>query len=412
MSDGSDDSLTMEGLDAMMKESQQGWQDEVNKILKGLMKRLCNQEQKYREENEELMGWKNRATEEIRDLKKKLENVERSAAADKGHFEDEIQYFFSELDRNFATKRDVSDIQDQLRNTIDRHPGPIRINTNMKPKQYIKMTPPTYEDRADEKPIKFLRDLNEYCAVTQAEPEEARYVVSQALKGAAGEWWRLVQDEIGDWQTFEKRFIAKFWSEGRQNGIRKNMEFGHYEVEGKISRCEYAMQIFGLAKDLTRKPSEQEVIAQMANHFNEEIRAAIFSREINNKERLFQMLERFDNAGGLNRNKCENPDIKLSEPRRSGEESKVYNRRWDSLYNNNNNNSSRNFQNQSENGIRNDNNARSIIITITHREDTPINKIIVTVITVIIIRIQIGIIIHMLIGIIFTVIVMIEKEST
>lgn len=47
-------------------------------------------------------------------------------------------------------------------------------------------------------------------------------------------------------------------------------------------------------------PSGSEVISQIANYFSQETRSSIFSRKINMKERLFQMLDVFDNASGLN----------------------------------------------------------------------------------------------------------------
>lgn len=58
------------------------------------------------------------------------------------------------------------------------------------------------------------------------------------------------------------------------------MQFGCYDPNGRVTRSEYAMRYFGLAKELTDKLTEGQVIGQIANHFNEEIRSAIFSREI------------------------------------------------------------------------------------------------------------------------------------
>lgn len=307
-------------LEEILRNSQQEWQAEINKLLKGLLSRLDDSEQRRCDEKKEAVIQARIAADEIRDLRRKNRQ-----------FEDNIQELYDELEQGYVSKRNFNDFQEQVRTMQERNSGPARVNTTQRPKPLMRVHPPTFEDRSNEKPMKFLREINEYCAVTQAEPGEARYIVSQALRGTAGEWWRLVQDEIQDWTDFERRFTLKFWNDTRQSAIKKEMEYGCYNPNERMSRSEYAMKFFGLAKELTIQPSESAVISQIANHFNEEIRSAIFSREIVTRDRLLQMLERFDNAGDLNkqRNLVHNRESKSYETRNNQEGYRRDDRKWE-----------------------------------------------------------------------------------
>lgn len=84
----------MENLAERFKESQRGWQNEVNKMLKRLMARIYNQEQLRREVMEE---HQRRATEEIRDFGEKLAEVEREAAKIEADLQNELKYLYGKL---------------------------------------------------------------------------------------------------------------------------------------------------------------------------------------------------------------------------------------------------------------------------------------------------------------------------
>lgn len=328
--DVSDNEVENLDLDNLLKKSQQDWQSEVNKLLNNLLIRNTEVERCQTSEIEELSGKLQRAAEEIRDLKKKARDAEDETSRVRNDYEKDMQYMYEDIGKQFVLKQDFSQLYDQWRNSREKNiPG--RVNASIRPKHQLKVSPPTFEDRWNEKPMKFLREFNEYCSITQVEPEEARYLLSQSLKGAAGEWWRIVQDELGDWSMFEAKFKAKFWGENRQAEVRKEMEYGCYDTRGKMSRCDYAMKIFGLAKDLSRRSSEEEIVAQIANHFNEDIRSAIFSREITTKDRLFQMLERYDNARNLNMVKTKENirDPQSNDHRKSYDGNRGLDKRWE-----------------------------------------------------------------------------------
>lgn len=179
-----------------------------------------------------------------------------------------------------------------------------RTSQRVSARSRIKFIAPVFEGTSQEQPMKFIRDLRTYCDVTEADGNELCYIISQALKGSAGEWWQVVQDEIDGWDLFEEKFSARFWSEARQNEVRERLQFGFFTGQHGMNRGQYSMHIMGQAKDLSIHMTEAEIIRQLRNHFSKEMRTAILSQGINTKEQLFEFLEAFDTAGVVNQERA------------------------------------------------------------------------------------------------------------
>lgn len=254
-------------------------------------------------------------TEEIREQATRLEhrlNISEKSA------ERKIEEIYDAIEHEVAQKKEFTELADELKalkvttaemrteldaprrsRTTTAASEPAGATTRSK----IKFTPPTFEGRKFEQPMRYLRDLKAYLDVTDADQTEVKYIITQSLKGSASEWWHLVEDDVNSWKEFDLRFRTRYWSETKQAEIRRKLEFGFFEYKEGYRRCEYAMSLYGDVKNLTTQYCETDIINLLASHFNEDIRSAVISREINSKERFFQLLERYDNSSALNRGK-------------------------------------------------------------------------------------------------------------
>ena len=80
--------------------------------------------------------------------------------------------------------------------------------------------------------------------------------------------------------------------------------FLSYDYTGRVSRTEYAMDIFGMAKDLDRPFEDKEVVKCLSSyHYGRDERAAIRSQGIRTREALLELLDEYDYDPTANRAK-------------------------------------------------------------------------------------------------------------
>lgn len=233
----------------------------------------------------------------------------------------QIQRILNSLDAVHATKAELKEMETRLKKRMDQQEATQKENRNSNTHTpaygRIKFTAPIFNGSDHDQPMKFLRDLRNYCNAVDADDYESRYIISQSLQGPASEWWQITESETDTWKNFEQRFTARFWSEARQSEIRERLQFGQYIPQMGIRQCEYAMRLFSQSRDLTTRPTESEIIRLLARHFSADIHSAILSASNYSKEALFNLLERFDNAGiGMQR-------------RESGYNAEPNQRRWE-----------------------------------------------------------------------------------
>jgi hypothetical protein len=167
--------------------------------------------------------------------------------------------------------------------------------------QRIKHTPPTFNGST--RPMQFLSELQQYWRATNPNEAEFEYVINACLKESVKDWWYLVRSEVNNFETFKSKFVERYWNENVQYKIKERLEFGYYNPNKGKSRVNYTINLFSNAKDLIPPPTDKEVILKLSRHFNEDLRTAILARGINNLSVLLELLEAFDQAGQINRNK-------------------------------------------------------------------------------------------------------------
>lgn len=162
-----------------------------------------------------------------------------------------------------------------------------------------KLTAPIFKGNNGERPMRFLQEFKKYCE-TLGPRYDFRALAEQSLCQIAREWWSLVEIEIRNWTDFEYYFTRRFWNEDIQHQVRESLEYGWYNPESKQKRFAYAIHLIGIARELTPRLTEEQIIKKLARHFTEEIRGAILARGIRTTTALLDFLETFDQGGAIN----------------------------------------------------------------------------------------------------------------
>ena len=125
-------------------------------------------------------------------------------------------------------------------------------------------------------------------------------MIERSLRGPPGDWWKIVENEVRNLQTFLKKFTQRYWSEQVQHEIRRKLEFGHHKPKKVTPRDEYAINLYAEVIELNPSLTAVEIIQKLARHFNEEIKYPIIGRGITRVEKLINLLEDCDKIGPSN----------------------------------------------------------------------------------------------------------------
>ncbi|KAK2578986.1 hypothetical protein KPH14_012807 [Odynerus spinipes] len=165
----------------------------------------------------------------------------------------------------------------------------------------VKPQLPSFEGKSSDKPPKFIRELKRFVDAARVPDNELKFIITQALKGVASEWWDLVADHIDTWSQFTTAFLNRFWSVAIQRKVRENLDTGAYRPETGISRVSYAMKLIGSARDLVPRRTDEEIVLTIARHFSQAVDDCVVGQNIATVDGLLAILERFDNGGTVNR---------------------------------------------------------------------------------------------------------------
>lgn len=322
-SDDGKESETDDAIDDIVKESAEEREDQMMKFVE-----TVNAHMNYmRETTANLIRDRDEQQIEIEQLHKKVKELREqlnNKSKDQLNMDEDINYLHSLmkkeaeqskkndklreeqikkvkeiLEKDYVSYQNMEEME--TRNQRRRDQRGQNTQSGSQAANRIRFNAPSFNGTKTEQPMKFLRELRNYCNVIDSDDEETRYIISQSLKGIASEWWQVAEDESKDWADFVRRFTARFWSEARQSEIREKLQFGKYSSKNGLRQCEYAMRLFSQARELTTRPTEHEIVRMMSSHFHPDIHAAILSSGNYSRESLFGILERFDNAGFIGR---------------------------------------------------------------------------------------------------------------
>lgn len=163
--------------------------------------------------------------------------------------------------------------------------------------------PPTYGGAPTDNPVAFLRSLGRYFLRTGAQEQDKLQVVDSCLIGWAAEWWSLHADNTSNYRQFETKFLQHYWGEHRQRKVREDLLFGRYFAHKDFCSMEdYVIKKFSRAKELIPKLTELEIVDNLLNHFDTDMRIACVNRNVKTVNDLIETIQTFE----LNNQNAEN----------------------------------------------------------------------------------------------------------
>lgn len=116
---------------------------------------------------------------------------------------------------------------------------------------HVKMDLPTYSGATFEQPVRFLNNFTNYVEAVGATEHTTRFLIEQALRSTASDWWEHVRDRVDNLEDFRDRFLHRFWNSSTQARIRRELEFGTYTAANNLSRSEYVLRLYNMVRALT-----------------------------------------------------------------------------------------------------------------------------------------------------------------
>ena len=82
-----------------------------------------------------------------------------------------------------------------------------------------------YND-TDRYPMEFLKELSEIQNMFYRS-DDVKWI-GRHLEADAAIWWRVIRDQINNFEEFKDIFTQKYWGEEKQDAIRDSLEYGRY----------------------------------------------------------------------------------------------------------------------------------------------------------------------------------------
>lgn len=159
---------------------------------------------------------------------------------------------------------------------------------------------PVYNGKNWEKPINFLREVEEYFNLVGADDDISLRLIGQSLNYDAKDWWIARRDTISSWDEFKSKFLSRFWGDEIQRDIKRDIEYGFYKEESKITWSEYAGRKFATAIGLNPPMLEEEIVRNLIRHFDDPIVEAARCRNIKEMDSFLSFLDEMQTGGRSN----------------------------------------------------------------------------------------------------------------
>ena len=130
------------------------------------------------------------------------------------------------------------------------------------------MRPPIFDAEKTKHPLQYLKSMKSYINASNLDHEEMLYVLSQSLQGTASTWWQITSQSINEYDDFEKKFKARYWSQSEQRECARKIEFGKFSLNGKPTRVQYATEIWSMAQELGTEYTEAVLVDKLSLHFD------------------------------------------------------------------------------------------------------------------------------------------------
>nr|CAH7764166.1 unnamed protein product [Callosobruchus chinensis] len=113
------------------------------------------------------------------------------------------------------------------------------------------------------------------------------------LRGSAAEWAEIKEDSFRSFVDFVEAFKNRYWGVDEQRSLFYEIKYGKFESG---SRADYFLKLARLAKFLSEKINEEDLIAYISQHFSNEpeIRKSIVTQNLDTLEQVEIFLRKLD----------------------------------------------------------------------------------------------------------------------
>ena len=92
------------------------------------------------------------------------------------------------------------------------HHGVGVANTNASMISLINLTLPVFGAGPGDRPVRFIKAFMKYLKAVDADVGNFKFIVNQALRGPAWDWWEHVKLVERTPDQFQERFLSRYWS--------------------------------------------------------------------------------------------------------------------------------------------------------------------------------------------------------
>uniref|UniRef100_A0A6P7H495 Cilia- and flagella-associated protein 45-like n=1 Tax=Diabrotica virgifera virgifera TaxID=50390 RepID=A0A6P7H495_DIAVI len=116
-------------------------------------------------------------------------------------------------------------------------------------------------------PVPFIRMLKNRKQGYE-EFEDAKDMIRNHFKDGAALWFESKQNELQDWEEFERKFLRYYWGKEKQMVVNSELQNGKYDEKLGMSEEKYALQVYASGQYLNYNYSEEQLVELIARHFD------------------------------------------------------------------------------------------------------------------------------------------------
>lgn len=198
-----------------------------------------------------------------------------------------------DLENDFVS---IDGLRRSLANLTQNRMGEGTFNMERNHQSNFKPKPPSFNNDLSESPVNFLNNMESYLRVVNLDQDELIYTIESCLGRNCKAWFNVIKDRIVDWDSFVVEFRNMFWNDTTKSEKRREIEFGKYDKNSRVSRVQYATNLMSAAKDAVDNFSEKDLCIAIRAHFERDVRIALRMGKVETLKDLVESLQEFDSG--------------------------------------------------------------------------------------------------------------------
>jgi DNA repair exonuclease SbcCD ATPase subunit len=139
--------------------------------------------------------------------------------------------------------------------------------------------------------IRFLTDIRQELGSKINNWQRSQHIIRHFLTGTALEWYETYSDQLKSFDEFEAQFKRRFWSSVIQNNLRRELEVGVFNPNGRMNPVEYLTSKYKIARQLDSQINEEQFVITISRHFDGFVQDARMCGAIKTIDQLQDLLD-------------------------------------------------------------------------------------------------------------------------